>query len=313
MKNLNADGQKKFGRKIRIYIILAVIMLAIYYLLDLEVFSEWSNYIPFLKRLTISLIAISIVLLTEQIIERIITGQRLVEGDRYNLLRIIRLLTMTFSIIIIASFLFQRPYASLASLGLISLVLSFSLQAPITSFIGWLYIVFRRPYMVGNRIQINSHRGDVIEISYLDTVILECSGDYLGNDKRSGRVIRFPNSLILREEIINYSGPQVPFIWNETAIQIAYTSDLKFVENCLVEAAQTDFKARYAHRPMLDSGKWQPDVYFRVNQYAWMEAVISYPVEPTDTTGRRNRILRLALPHLNSKPDMVQFPEGTHR
>src|SRR5690606_30680002 len=106
MKNLNADGQKKFGRKIRIYIILAVIMLAIYYLLDLEVFSEWSNYIPFLKRLTISLIAISIVLLTEQIIERIITGQRLVEGDRYNLLRIIRLLTMTFSIIIIASFLF---------------------------------------------------------------------------------------------------------------------------------------------------------------------------------------------------------------
>src|SRR5690606_25122927 len=122
-------------------------------------------------------------------------------------------------------------------LGLISLVLSFSLQAPITSFIGWLYIVFRRPYMVGNRIQINSHRGDVIEISYLDTVILECSGDYLGNDKRSGRVIRFPNSLILREEIINYSGPQVPFIWNETAIQIAYTSDLKFVENCLVEAA----------------------------------------------------------------------------
>lgn len=313
MKHSYIYGPKKFGRKIRIYIILAIIMLAIYFLLDLEIFSEWSAYIPFLKRLTISLMAISIVLLIEQIIERIITGQRLVEGDRYNLLRIIRLLTMTFSIIIIASFLFQRPYASLASLGLISLVLSFSLQAPITSFIGWLYIVFRRPYMVGHRIQINSHRGDVIEISYLDTIILECSGDYLGNDKRSGRVIRFPNSLILREEVINYSGPQVPFIWNETSIQIAYTSDLKFVEKCLLEATRLDFKTRYAHRPSLDPGNWQPDVYFRVNQYAWMEAVISYPVEPSDTTGRRNRILRGALPMLNAEPDKVQFPEGTHR
>src|SRR5690606_532863 len=168
---------KNFGRKIRIYIILTAILLATYYLLDLEIFSKWEAYVPFLKRLTISLMAVSIVLIIEQIIERLITGQRLVEGDRYNLLRIIRLLTMTFTIIIIASFLFQRPYASLASLGLISLVLGFSLQAPITSFIGWLYIVFRRPYMVGNRIQINSHRGDVIEISYLDTVILECSRD----------------------------------------------------------------------------------------------------------------------------------------
>src|SRR5690606_22674832 len=121
-------------------------------------------------------------------IEKILTRQKLIEGDRYNLLRISRLLTTIFIFIVITSFLFQKPYASLASLGLISLVLSFSLQAPITSFIGWLYIVFRRPYKVGNRIQINNHRGDVVEISYLETIIWECSGDYLGNDKRSGRI-----------------------------------------------------------------------------------------------------------------------------
>lgn len=44
-----------------------------------------------------------------------------------------------------------------------------------------------------------------------------------------------------------------------------------------------------------------------------MEAVVSYPVEPEDTTGRRNRILRSALPKLNEAPDKVQFPEGTLR
>lgn len=44
-----------------------------------------------------------------------------------------------------------------------------------------------------------------------------------------------------------------------------------------------------------------------------MEAVITYPVEPKDASGRRNRILRLALPLLNSAPEKVKFPEGTLR
>jgi deferrochelatase/peroxidase EfeB len=44
-----------------------------------------------------------------------------------------------------------------------------------------------------------------------------------------------------------------------------------------------------------------------------MEAVISYPVEPKDTTGRRNRILRRALPMLNKQSEKVRFPEGTRR
>src|SRR5690606_12932488 len=148
-------------------------------------------------------------------------------------------------LIVVVSFLFQNLMAAAVSFGLISLVLGFALQAPITSFIAWVYLVFRRSYLVGDRIQIKNFRGDVIEISYLDTSILECSGDYLGNDRRSGRIIRFPNSLILKEEIINYSGPQVPFIWNETPIQVAYTSDLQFVESCLLQASARDFKERY--------------------------------------------------------------------
>ncbi|PVW13553.1 mechanosensitive ion channel family protein [Marixanthomonas spongiae] len=168
-------------------------------------------------------------------------------------------------------------------------------------------------YLVGDRIQIKGFRGDVVEISYLDTSILECSGDYLGNDRRSGRVIRFPNSLILKEEVTNYSGPQMPFIRNETPLQIAYTSDLKFVENCLLEAEQKDFKEQYPYLTTHKNDEWEPMVYFRINTYAWMEAVVSYPVEPTDTTGRRNRILKYALPKLNEAPGKVQFPEGTLR
>lgn len=305
---------KKNNKKwIIIYGCVAVALIVIYYLINLPIFSSWGHYIPFIRKLSLSLFLISVIFLISKLVEKLIYSQNHLEGDRYNLLRIVRFLAIVFSLIVAASFLFQNLYAAAVSFGLISLVLGFALQAPISSFIAWIYLILRRSYLVGDRIQIKGFRGDVVEINYLDTSILECSGDYLGNDRRSGRTIRFPNSLILREEIINYSGPQVPFIWNETAIQIAYSSDLQFVEDCLLEAARKDFKEKYSRYDMNIHREWQPAVYFRNNVYAWMEAVISYPVEPTDTTGRRNRILKYALPVLNQAPDKVQFPEGVTR
>src|SRR5690606_31505320 len=98
----------------------------------------------------------------------------------------------------------------------------------------------------------------------------------------------------------------------ETALQIAYTSDLKFVEEMLLRAAREDYQEQYADFapvvPDLD-----PTVYFRVSVYAWLEAVVSYPVLPIETTPRRTRILKRALARLNSEPEKVQFPQGVAR
>lgn len=298
---------------ITIYGVMAVILIAINFLLNLAFFDSWGQYIPFIKKFVLSLFLICLIFLISRIIAKIINKQNSLDGDTYNLLRIIRFLAIVCSLIVVASFLFQNLVAAAVSFGLISLVLGFALQAPISSFIAWVYLIFRRSYLVGDRIQIKGFRGDVVEIGYLDTSILECSGDYLVNDRTSGRIIRFPNSLILREEIINYSGFEAPFIWNETPIQVAYTSDLKFIETCLMEASKRDFKEHYPQMATKKYKQWEPEVYFRINSFAWMEAVISYPVEPKDTTGRRNRILRYALPMLNEAPDKVKFPEGTLR
>lgn len=290
---------------------LAAFFLVVNYFLHFPIFSKYlGEYIELIQRLSLGLALACIVYLIGKIIERVIHTQVNNEGDQYNLLRITKLLTLVFVVIVIASLLSQSFYSLLAGIGIISLVLGFALQSPITSFIAWLYIVFRRPYQVGHRIQIDGFKGDVVEINYIDTIIEEINGDYLGNDRRSGRLVYFPNSTLLRAQVINYSGSFGRFIWNETAIQISYTSDLEFVETCLIAAAEQDFKEKY---PKNKSKRMTPEVYFRVNEFAWMEAVISYPVEPLDTTGRRNRILRLALPMLNEQPDKVGFPEGTRR
>ncbi|MBY5958630.1 mechanosensitive ion channel family protein [Membranicola marinus] len=304
---------QKTNKWILIYGVIAALLIALHYVLQLSVFEVWNEYVPFLEKLSMSLFLIALIFMVSKIIRKLINTRAHLEGDRYNLLRITRLLAIVSSLIVATSFLFQNLYAAVVSFGLISLIIGFALQAPITSFIAWIYLIFRRPYLVGDRIQINGLRGDVVEINYLDTTMLECSGDYLVNDRRSGRIIRFPNSLILKEEVINYSGPDFPFIWNETPIQVAYTSDLEFVEECLLAATNRDFREHYRHFAAHEWEEWEPAVYFRINTYAWMEAVISYPVEPRDTTGRRNRILRYALALLNEAPDKVQFPEGTLR
>ncbi len=292
---------------------LAAVFLGIHFLLELKVFAVWEQYLPLLKKLSLSIFFVFVILLLGKLIEKAISQGSRSKGNRYNLIRITRLLTTLFILILAVSFFSQNLYAAAVSFGLISLIFGFALQAPISSFIGWLYIVFRSPYKVGDRIQIGKFKGDVLEISYLDTIILEFSGDYLMNDRSSGRVIHFPNSKVLQTEIFNYSGPSYPFIWNETGIQIAYNSDVEFVEKCLLEAATEDFNHRHPQYDLDVIAHWKPDVYFRVNHYAWLEAVVSYPVKPAETTPRRTSILKLALQKMNEHPTKALFPEGAER
>ncbi|MFA5573532.1 MAG: mechanosensitive ion channel domain-containing protein [Brumimicrobium sp.] len=296
--------------KTGMYIAVIIISFGIYISYDFNIYTPFKEYGATIQSIASTVGLIAIVLLLNAILLGWIDKADTLHVNRYNLRRVIRLVTVSIVLIILISTLFRQPYSALAGLGVISLILGFALQSPITSFIAWLYIIFRKPYQVGDRVQIGDEKGDVIEISYLDTIIKEVRGDYIGNDRNSGRIIYFPNSLILSGKVINYSGQFVPFIWDETAVQISYTSDLKFVEESLLKATIQDFKEQYPER---DIKEHEPIVYFRVNVYAWLEAVISYPVEPTDTTGRRNRILQTALSLLNAEPNKVGFPEGTRR
>src|SRR5699024_8577375 len=211
-------SKKKKNKQIGLYVICIIAFLSLHYLFNLKLFHPIERFIPFLKKLSFTAAVVSIILLIRTLLEKLIIVRTTTKGDQYNLLRVTKLISTILIVFVAISFMFQQPYSFLAGLGVASLVLGFALQAPITSFIAWLYVIFRRPFLVGDRIQIGVHRGDVVEINYLDTIIYECSGDYLGNDRKSGRLIHFPNSLILTDRVINYSGDQDPFIWNETAL-----------------------------------------------------------------------------------------------
>lgn len=117
------------------YAILAFAFLAIHFLLELKVFSVWEEYVPLLKKLSLSIFFIFVILLIGKLIEKLIAARSNSRGNRYNLIKITRLLTTLFILILAVSFLFQNLYAAALSFGLLSLIFGFALQAPISSFI----------------------------------------------------------------------------------------------------------------------------------------------------------------------------------
>ena len=60
---------------------------------------------------------------------------------------------------VIVSVLFVNWYTAVVSLGLVSLILGFALQTPISSFVAWIYILLRAPCRGGGRAEIGGGGG----------------------------------------------------------------------------------------------------------------------------------------------------------
>jgi small-conductance mechanosensitive channel len=245
--------------------------------------------------------------------------------SRFNLQRVLRLVTGILGLFIVISVLFVNWYAAVVSLGLISLVLGFALQTPISSFIGWIYILLRAPYRVGDRIQIGDARGDVIDVSYLDTTLWEIRGAHLSTDHPSGRLIKFPNTNVFSEPVFNYSWPLFPYIWNEVKFQLAYESDLEFVAQTMQKIVEDQLGSSMMnhvkeYRELLSRTpvhcvdvEERPSVVFRVSDNTWLEAIVRYLVDPKEAGRVKTDLTRKLLAALNGQPERVLFPKSNMR
>lgn len=307
------------------YITIAVISLVAYFLLRLHTFDLLGKYRALLQKLSLAVFIAVFILTARNLIELFIHKRSKGKYTKYNLIHLTRLISVILIVIVAISFLFANWYAAAVSLGLISLILGFALQTPISSFIGWIYIIIRVPYRIGDRIQINEFKGDVIEIGYVDTTLWEFGGEYLTNDLPSGRLIRFPNSLVLQSAVFNYSWQNFRFIWNEISFQVAYESDLVFVQQIIKKVTTAELGPQMADRirqlkeMVKDSPvdemeiKEYPYVTFRINANTWVEVSVTYLVPPRKASGFRTEIIRKILAEFNKVPEKVLFPKSNSR
>lgn len=123
-----------------------------------------------------------------------------------------------------------------AYFGLLSAGMAIALQDPIANIVGWLFITIRKPFVVGDRIQVGENRGDVIDIRPFQFSLLEV-GNWVDADQSTGRIIHIPNGLIFKVSQANYT-QGFNFIWDEIAIMITFESNWERAKKILSDIVE---------------------------------------------------------------------------
>lgn len=117
--------------------------------------------------------------------------------------------------------------------GLLSAGIAIALKDPVTDLAAWLFIIWRKPFDVGDRIELGPSKGDVIDVRPFKFTILEI-GNWVDADQSTGRVIHIPNHQVFTYQLANYTS-DFEFIWNEIKVLVTFESDWKKAKEILSE------------------------------------------------------------------------------
>jgi len=145
-----------------------------------------------------------------------------------------------------------------AFLGLLTAALAIALRELVTNLAGWIFIIWRRPFRIGDRIEIDGHRGDVVDIRLFQFSLLEI-GNWVGGDQWTGRIIHIPNGKVFGDPVANYAS-EFPFVWHELPVMITFESNWQHAKQ-LLEAivAKHGVAAKDAHQFRTDIPRYAID------------------------------------------------------
>lgn len=157
--------------------------------------------------------------LGKKVIQKITTGRReFVSNQAYQV-------TLNILEILVFVFLFDDYIKGLMTfISVISAAMTIALRDFILNFFCGIYIKFKKPFKVEDRIQIEDIKGDVMSISAFSFEILEVSTKE-DNGQSTGIVIHYPNSTIVSKPVKNIN-KGFKYIWDEIIIKVCLDCDL---------------------------------------------------------------------------------------
>ncbi len=182
------------------------------------------------------------------------------------------------------------------------------------SFAGAFSIGFSKLYAVGDRVQIGDTRGDVIDIGLLRTTLLE-TGNWVSGDLYNGRIVRIPNSAVLKGIVFNYS-QGFRFIWDEIKVLFATSSDCQFAREMLLRVAKESIgeylvEAHSSWKEMSDNYRSQnpplePTVALIVNAGS-LEFTVSYVIDYTKRTAVKDQLFTKVAEEVSNSDGRLQW------
>lgn len=216
-----------------------------------------------------SLIIIVLFWLFRAVLLRILFQKYEDVGIQYRWRKSTAYIAFAFAALLVGRVWFEGVQSLSTFLGLLSAGLAIALHEPLVNLAGWAFIIWRRPFNVGDRIQIGEHAGDVIDQRIFMFSLMEIR-NWIDADQSTGRVIHVPNGKIFRDVLANFSSG-FQYIWNEIPVLLTFESDWKKAKEILLqivvkhaeslgEAAEEKLR-QSARRYMIFYSKLTPTVY----------------------------------------------------
>ncbi|MCD4817834.1 MAG: mechanosensitive ion channel family protein [Candidatus Cloacimonetes bacterium] len=199
--------------------------------------------LPFLRsqitqKVILSMIIGLIIWLTDKIINKIITNKVSDVKSRYQWKKSTSYILVIVGILLIGRIWTDGIQSIATFFGLLSAGIAIALKDIIASLAGWIFIISKRPFDVGHRIEIGEVKGDVIDLSIFQFSILEI-GNWVSSDQSTGRIIHIPNNKIFIQELVNYD-KGFSYIWNEIHVLITFESNWQKAKKILSKIAEQE-------------------------------------------------------------------------
>jgi small-conductance mechanosensitive channel len=145
------------------------------------------------------------------------------------IVRLLRIVAIIVGLSILLAQLGVNIGVLLAGLGLAGLALSLAAQDTIGDGIAGFLILVDRPFRIGDRIEIEGAGtwGDVVEVGLRTTSIRT----------RDNRMVIVPNSIIGKNQVINYTFPDSRYRV-ETHVHVAYDTDIEAARQVIIKAVR---------------------------------------------------------------------------
>jgi small-conductance mechanosensitive channel len=204
-------------------------------------------------------------------------------------------------------------------LGLLSAGVAIALKDLVADLAGWLFIMWRRPFDLGDRIQLGEHAGDVVDIRIFAFTVLEIGG-WVGADQSTGRMIHIPNANVFSQPLANYTAG-FPFLWNELPVLVTFESNWKKAKEILTAVVaeeggrtskEAEVKLRVASKRFLIHYPTLTPVVYTSVQDSGILLTIRYLTAPRQRRGTAQAIWERILDAFAEEPD-IDFAYPTQR
>jgi small-conductance mechanosensitive channel len=239
--------------------------------------------------------------------------------SRYNWKRSVSFTVGIITIILIASVWIEAIGQFGAFLGLLTAGLAIALKDPLTNIAGWIFILSRQPFKLGDRVQIGDQAGDVIDIRLFQFTLLEI-GNWVDADQSTGRIIHIPNGIVFTKSQANYS-TGFNYIWNELQVLVTFESNWSMAKEILqnIVSHHAESLSADAERKIIEASKkymifyqyLTPIVYTSV-QESGVLLTMRYICEPRKRRGTEHVIWEDILQEFARHKD-IEFAYPTQR